>query len=355
MDCMLNQDLAGAMLLYDDIDKKGFEGDMVLNGFAEFIRNLLICKDERVSGLLEVVESFRQRYAQTAKRTDAGYLVSALNILNEAEINFRAARNKRLHVELALIKLCYLQQALQLTANGVGVDKKKIVDETKAVAFRNITPIVKEALSAPVTVAPPAPKPTEAKLIIETRPEKPLPAVKEEKEAYKPVASVETTPPPTPAPPKPRSNNKLTSLEAIRQKIGNGNGDQKAVDKPLTEERLRAAWDKFIVCLKEAKNPAWQSFEVAQLQIRDANVFEAVVSNNINQKFLELERNKTSDFLKQELENSQLQFLIVLVEGVQEEIVIEMPLSSKEQYQKIIEQYPLVKELRERLRMELDF
>jgi DNA polymerase-3 subunit gamma/tau len=355
IDCMLNQDLAGAMLLYDDIDKKGFEGDMVLNGFAEFIRNLLICKDERVSGLLEVVESFRQRYAETAKRTDAGYLVSALNILNEAEINFRAARNKRLHVELALIKLCYLQQALQLTANGVGVDKKKIVDGTKAVAFRNINPIVKEAISTPVTAAPPAARPTEAKLIIETRQEKPLPVVKEEKEAYKPLASIETPPPASLTPPKPKSKTKLTSLEAIRQQIGNGNGDQKAADRPLTEERLRAAWDKFIAGLKEAKNPAWQSFEVAQLQIKNANIFEAVVSNNINQKFLELERNKTSDFLKKELENSQLQFLIVLIEGVQEEIVIEMPLSTREQYQKIIEQYPLVKELRERLRMELDF
>jgi DNA polymerase-3 subunit gamma/tau len=353
IDCMLNQDLAGSMLLYDDIDKKGFEGDMVLNGFAEFIRNLLICKDERVSGLLEVVESFRQRYAETAKRTDAGYLVSALNILNEAEINFRAARNKRLHVELALIKLCYLQQALQLTANGVGIDKKKIVDGTKAVAFRNISPILKEAISIPVSATPPAHKPAEAKLLIETKPEKPLPVVKEAKEAFKPVDAIETAPPLNP--PKPKSKTRLTSLEAIRQKIGNGNGDQKAVDKPLTGERLRAAWDKFIVGLKEAKNPAWQSFEVAQLQIRDANIFEAVVSNNINQKFLELERNKTSDFLKQELENSQLQFLIVLVEGVQEEIVIEVPLSSKEQYQKIIEQYPLVKELRERLRMELDF
>src|SRR6059036_1453453 len=46
-ECMLAQDLAGAMLLFDDINKKGFEGDMVLNGFSEFMRNLLICKDER--------------------------------------------------------------------------------------------------------------------------------------------------------------------------------------------------------------------------------------------------------------------------------------------------------------------
>jgi DNA polymerase III subunit gamma/tau len=367
VDCMLDQDLAGAMLLYDDIDKKGFEGDMVLNGFAEFLRNLLICKDERVAGLLEVVESFRQRYAETAKRTDAGYLVSALNILNEAEINFRSARNKRLHVELALIKLCYLQQALQLTSNGAGFDKKKIVDGAKAVAFRNIAPIATS--TAPVATSAPAPKAktSEAKLIIETRPE-PLPVVKEpvfiaeeRKEVYQapPVAPVSAAAPTTnsapPPVPKAATGKKLSSLDTLRQKIGNGNGAQKVADKPLDEASLRTAWDKWIVQLKEDKNPAWQSFEVAELQIKDANSFEAVVNNNINQKFLELERNKTSDFLKVELANKQLQLIIVLIEGVKENIQFDLPLSSKEQYQKIIEQYPLVKELRDRLRMELDY
>src|SRR4026208_1951347 len=49
MDCMLQQDLAGAMLLFDDIMRKGFEEDLVLSGFSEFIRNLLICKDERIA------------------------------------------------------------------------------------------------------------------------------------------------------------------------------------------------------------------------------------------------------------------------------------------------------------------
>ncbi|MEL4402984.1 hypothetical protein AAEJ42_22380, partial [Shewanella algae] len=45
LECMLKQDMAGAMLLFDTINRKGFEGDLVLNGFAEFIRNLLVCKD----------------------------------------------------------------------------------------------------------------------------------------------------------------------------------------------------------------------------------------------------------------------------------------------------------------------
>jgi DNA polymerase-3 subunit gamma/tau len=52
------------------------------------------------------------------------------------------ARNKRLHLELALIKLCYLQQALQLTVNGGAIDKKKIIESSKPLAFKNITPII---------------------------------------------------------------------------------------------------------------------------------------------------------------------------------------------------------------------
>ncbi len=63
---MMNQDLASTMLLYDDINGKGFEGDLVLNGFAEFIRNLLVSKDEKVAELLDTVESFKEKYKTTA-------------------------------------------------------------------------------------------------------------------------------------------------------------------------------------------------------------------------------------------------------------------------------------------------
>src|SRR4030095_13428794 len=141
IECMQQQNLADAMLLYDDINRKGFEGDMVLNGFSEFIRNLLVCKDEKCADLLEAVEGFREKYISTAKNISAGYLVSALNILNETEINYKAARNKRLHVELALIKLCYLQQAIELVNEENGISKKKLADKPKPVAFRKIEPI----------------------------------------------------------------------------------------------------------------------------------------------------------------------------------------------------------------------
>src|SRR3984885_12998955 len=134
LDFAQQQDLSSGLLMFDEINRKGFEGDLVLNGFAEFLRNLLVSKDPKVAMLLEVAEDFKQKYSQTAQKIDAAYIVSALNILNEAEINFKQARNKRLHVELTIIKLSYLQQAVELINNDGGLSKKKIVDGAKAIA-----------------------------------------------------------------------------------------------------------------------------------------------------------------------------------------------------------------------------
>jgi DNA polymerase-3 subunit gamma/tau len=346
MGCMLDQDLAGAMLLFDDINKKGFEGDMVLNGFAEFLRNLLISKDPRVAGLLEVVESFRKRYAEMAQRTEAAYLVSALNILNESEIQFKTARNKRLHVEMALIKLCYLGQALQISATENGVETQKLTGKSRTLSFKNITPIsikpAKAATIVPEPVAQPKPVPQAPKLIIETKAEKPAP-------------KTEPIVPASPANPPKASTKKLSSLEAIRQQVDAANGNAVKVDQPLEKESLQAVWAQFIEILKGNKNPAWQSFQLAELIIKDQNSFEATASNNLQQKFLEIERNKACEFLQKELHNRSLQFSIKLIEGPQENNLQDLPLSSREQYLKLVEQYPLVQELKDRLRLDLDY
>src|SRR5436190_13404174 len=142
LDYLYQQDLSSALLMYDEINRKGFEGDTVINGIAEFLRNLLVSSDAKVAMLLEVAEDFKQKYLQTAQKIPAGFIISALNILNEAEINYKQARNKRLHVELTLIKLSYLQQALELVNNDGGISKKKIVDGAKTVAFRAL-PVIK--------------------------------------------------------------------------------------------------------------------------------------------------------------------------------------------------------------------
>lgn len=345
IESMQQQDLAGTMLLYDDINRKGFEGDMVINGFEEFIRNLLVCKDEKVAGLLEVVESFKDKYISTAKKTSAGYLISALNILNETEINYKAARNKRLHVELALIKLCYLQQAIELANDANGISKKKLIDTARPLAFRNIQPLEISQESGVSSQK----KNNEAKLIIE------IPAFAEatagkpvssnQQSAFAEIVAVKT-------------NTGFTALDKIRKQVKNngvsenGNG---LANKPILVEELQEAWNEYAARLKEEKNPAGQNFEMAQLTVQDENSFIAIVYNNIQLRFIEQQGLKASQFLREKLQNSQLQFYIAMQENTGSTSSMTAPLTSREQFQKMAEQYPFVKELKDKLRLELDY
>lgn len=342
LDSMQQQDLAGAMLLFDDINSKGFEGDLVVEGFAEFLRNLLVCKDERVAGLLEVVESFKDRYIETAKKTPVTYIISALNILNETGIQYKAARNKRLHVELALIKLSYLQQALEITANGESISKKKLVDSAKPVAFRRLDylPVKETAAVAPTPAA---------KLVIETPSIQTPPG-----NQVKPAATVNAEPVQVQTPP-PAATGKLGALGKIRSQYSTANTGPETVIKPLAPEPLQQAWNDFTVYLKETKNPAAQSFDLAMLRIRDEGSFEVVIPNNLQLKFIESERVRLSEHLQQRFNNRQLTFFLVIEEKIDLSHKVEIPLNTKEQYQRIVAEYPLVKELKDRLRLDLDY
>ncbi|OQP47219.1 DNA polymerase III, subunit gamma and tau [Niastella yeongjuensis] len=369
IDCMQNQDLAGAMLLYDDIDRKGFEGDMVLNGFSEFIRNLLVCKDERVAGLLQVVESFKDKYVLVGQKTPVAYLISALNILNEAEINFKGARNKRLHTELAIIKLTYLQQALELAAGGDGLAKKKVAEGAQSVAFRKLGMVEQKMESKGQRAETTAPKkvdstvyrqPTdEARLIIE---EPSVGYLNPDEEELNYINSMHSgnaggqhsSTLPTGREASGKAMPKLGTLESIRQKFANKTAGSSNPVIPLTLEQLQQHWANFSQKLKDNKNPAAQSFDMAQLMITSGNSFEIVSNNNLEQKFIEGERRQLSDYIQQCFNNRTLMFTIVVTENPVEFIPTEKPLSTKEQYIKIIEQYPMVNELRSKLKLGFD-
>ena len=331
------QKLSDALLLFDEINAKGFEGDILLNGFAEFIRNLLICKDEKAARLLEVVDDFKLKYIETAKDADAAWLISALNQLGESEINYKAARNKRLHVELALIKLAYLNQALHFSQ--VIPDKKKGTEAVKPVAFRRISPLEIKGDKAGFPGNAAIPKKTDR------LPEDNIPVtVKPARliiEESKPIAPTTTS---------------LGALSKIRQEVVNrktlpGAGDAQGLETgSLTE-----AWYQFTTELKKNKNSAAQSFEGAELRILDELRFEILTNNNLEQRFIEQEKRKLSDLLQLRFRNKNISFSVVVREQNGPGIPQEKTLTKRDQFYKIAEMYPLVKELKDKLKLELDY
>ncbi|MBM3414381.1 MAG: DNA polymerase III subunit gamma/tau [Bacteroidetes bacterium] len=336
--CLQTQDLAQALLLYDQINQKGFEGDLFINGMAEFARNLLVCQDAKTIALLDVVESFKDKYKETAKACSPPVLVSLLNILNEAALNYKAARNKRLFVELTLIKICYLEQALRITSGEPTLSKKKIVESP--IGFR-VSPILPYSpVSSTKSVAPAPVNPiittsASAKLVIET-PVEPIHSVPNEKKGQ---------------PGSPR----LSALSKIREQFKQTGGPGSVEEKQLEESSLQKAWQLYTQQLKDAKNPAAQPFDSANLLIIDATSFEVITANNIEQRFIEQERNKLYAFLKERLANKNLQFSVITDEQKGAPLPSEGTLSSKERYQELIKRYPLIQELKERLKLDLDY
>jgi DNA polymerase III subunit gamma/tau len=363
LEAMQQQNLADALLIYDDINRKGFEGDLVLNGLAEFIRNLLVCKDEKVASLLEAVESFKDRYISVGKKVDAVYLVSALNVINESEINYKSARNKRLHVELALIKLSYLAQAMQVIAGESG-DKKKPAEQLRPVSFRNIPVMAPAARSGRKGEAAEAGVVSGAKLIVESGiAEETVKGGGGQTTAVKPDGQTAGAAKPggqiaekgNEQEGKMPAAGSLRSLSKIRQQFAGSQGKEAGNSRSLEIEALHKAWQQYADSLRENRNPAVQSLELATLRIIDGNSFEVVTSNNLEQKFIEQEKRSLSDHLQQVFGNKSISFAVIVEEKASAEEPGEKPLNKREQFQQIVEQYPLVKELKDRLRLELDY
>lgn len=344
LDSLQKQDMAAAMMLYDEINRKGFEGDLVLNGFAEFIRNLLVCKDPKSAALLDVVEGLQEKYIQTAANTSLSYLVSALNILNEAEIQFKMARNKRLHVELAIIKLNFLQQAIELSTENGQIIKKKRLDGP--VAFRTKTISSLQVKTVPDQTSP--------KLLIQ----------EEKKTSIRSVTSnptVQATPPTKPAAIKPATPTtggpKKSLLDALREKVG----DQYAIEEVkeaevLNLEKLTRCWNEYTQKLEQQqKHSSVGTFKIAQLQIEDDIHFSVTVPALTAQKFVEQERMMLIEYLHNAFNNRAITFNILVEATEREDVPIHLKLNSKQRFERIAEQYPLVKELRDRLKLEIDY
>jgi DNA polymerase-3 subunit gamma/tau len=372
LETQMQQDMAGGMLLFDEINRKGFEGDLVLNGYAEFIRNLLVCKNAKAASLLDVVEGLQPTYIEVAGNVSAAYLVSALNILNEAEINYKMARNKRLHVELALIKLSFLQQAIDLTFDSKAgeVVKKKRVNGPIAYKVQHLQSlqVVNEGGSAKqpsATVVKTAPV-KEARLYVQTstgepRVHEPATTTTEQVTIAQPLtpthrAEQTITQTATGAIAPKTAGAKKSFLQNLRDKSASLCEEEEKAPVALDTENLQKAWNDFAALLKQQqKNSVVTVFNIAQLSIINHQHFSVTVSTSIQQKFLDVEKLNLLEFLKNQFCNPGIGFTIIVVEEKKEEVQEEVSLNSREKYNRLVENYPMIKELKDRLKMELDY
>jgi DNA polymerase-3 subunit gamma/tau len=345
---LTEEDLTSAMLLYDEINQKGFEGDTVLYGMAAFIRNILVCKDKASAHLLESIEGWRDQYLAAAQKIGTPYLVSALNILNEAEIQFKMARNKRLHVELALIKLNFLQQAIELSMEDGQLVKKKLVDAHYPIRTKKIIPLSNIVVNseAKLVIETPAPITKPISSIIVPVKKVVTPAVQDKPLVVPEVDSVSTN-----------AGGKKSLLAVLQQKYGSEYNIEEVKEAiSLDMETLQLCWNEYANKMEQdMKHSVAGTFRMATLHIEDPTHFTITVPALTAQKFVEQERMSLMETIWERFQNRAIQFSILVDAGEKEDVPLYLKLNSKQKFDHIAKQYPLVQQLKERLNLEVNF
>ncbi|MBC7936066.1 MAG: DNA polymerase III subunit gamma/tau [Rhizobacter sp.] len=339
LEYLQNQQLSDALLLLDNILQKGFEADSFIEGFTEFTRNLLVSKDPKAISLLEVADDFKEKYLAWAQKTDTGWILATLNLLSEANMGFKTARNKKLFTEMLLIKLSYLQQAIEVQQADSGLIKKKLTDNAKPVAFRALPVIrLKNEQVAPLKAVKNTAVKEEASLLVEI----PEPVLLAKKET--PV-NISTTAPPAP----------LGSLKKLREKIAQQNNIPGVESILLTQQKLQEGWNEYIEILKKNKNHSSVTiFGMATLNIVDDNSFEITVENAMQSKFVEVERAGLIEHFTKKFRNRSLTYqLLVNKNAVVDEEQPVTTLTGKQKFLLMADQYPNVKLLKEKLRLDI--
>ncbi|RIV22661.1 DNA polymerase III subunit gamma/tau [Fibrisoma montanum] len=256
---LLTGDLTQSLLTLDEILRKGFDAHQFVVGLCRHFRDLLVCKDQATVQLLQVTENVRRQYLEQSAKAPMSFLLSALSLGGQCDINFKQAKDQRLHVELALMKLANLRNVLDWNTLHTtvpsepplnGVEKKNSLPSPnggESVAATSGIPLETHPItSEPVNGY----KPTngQAAQPVAT-PHTNGTAVAH---AAQPAVASTTKNPLPPRPLPPTSRLRTTVSLTATPTAGSANADQAVAvvaptrpDKPFIFEQLKACWDSF--------------------------------------------------------------------------------------------------------------
>lgn len=203
-DCFLENKVTDALLLFNDVLNKGFDGNHFITGLSSHFRDLLVSKDASTLSLLEVGSSIRQRYQTQSQKCELPFLYRAMKLCNDCDMSYRVSKNKRLLVELTLIQVAQLTEGDDEEAHGrgpkqilkpvfhspSGAQQPQVVNHTTTAAPQVATPpVTTQQVVAPQAVQPSMPSSSfgstpppaampNAILMAQSKPEKKVPLMK---------------------------------------------------------------------------------------------------------------------------------------------------------------------------------
>ena len=319
VDSALRHDVTAALLLFNEVLNHGFNAANFITGLAQHLRDVLVSKDPQTLPLLETSDSIKQRYAEQAQHCAPVWLFQALDILNTCDINYRTARNKRLTVELALVKLTQLGVAQQLPVSQPAPQPQPVQPGKPS------TPSTPSSTSSTSSTSPTS---SPSFPSAPTSPAAPkIPSISlglgKKKEEQSPITNLQS-PITNPAP-------------------------QEQSNRPFTADQLRDAWVGLTTTHKEELRLK-QLIESYTPQLIDATTAEIQMPNPWQMDQMKKAIPALVTELRKTLHNDQLTIRLVQAEFTQEQ----MAFTAEEKYKLMAQSNPELALLKEKLDLQID-
>lgn len=316
---ILEGDYKGAVMIFDEVLRKGFSGQTFAAGLASHFRDLLMCKDPQTLPLLEITGSLLERYKEQSKACDIGFLFGAIAHLSTVDGGFRTATNQRLHVELGLMRLAGMCQKKNFEVAVPTLPELNREEGAKAAAPIATPASTTTPAPAKVEVATPAKVESVAPKVEPTTATKPTmePSARAPKAEPTPVAP--PAPAPTPAPsaaPKAKSTIFGGSISAIMSGRATEEESEQSVIyyDPRTQQKIVSNWTTFL----------------EQLTMEHPRLGYAMKNTKVSGHTLSVE--VTTDFVREEILRSQPEITAILQEscGVEGSIVLDVVVNASQ-------------------------
>lgn len=348
VDHILQGNTSDILLILNDIISKGFEPQHFVSGMGNHLRSLLVSKDPATVQLLEVSEQLRQRYIAQSQACPMPFLIKALEINNQCDIDYRSANNKRLHLEIALLKMCALcSQALTMpSAQAQPVPMPQNRPATQQQPKATATPSVQSGVTtSPTTATAKAPEPVEgpSQRPATAQPQPSNPTI----QASAPVSTGSTSATPTIRPRGTASS--ISVSKAMQQAEQKPEEKEETWDSPFTEEQLKASWADFVERYKHV-SPSFAA-AIGKYTPQLGPKFE--IHFNVDNLLFEQDTDGMSALkhhLKGSLHNNQFELKPEVMERPAE---IEA-YTDKDKFEKMVEERPYLRTLQTELKLEGD-
>ena len=315
IDAALSTNVQAALLLFNEVLCKGFDGGHFVSGLAGHLRDVLVSKDPSTTVLLETSDAIRKHFAEQAQKCSPMWIFRALEIINQADINYRTARNKRLTVELMLVKLCTLlmPQAAPVqtpTVPAAPAAKPQVAPTNQAASHQATASQVTPPQAAPHQVATPQAAPAERLQAAAAIPGIPgMPTTNQHMPGVPGVPTIPGMPGVTGVPniASPQINQAPTQQKApsIFQ--------EKESDRPFTIEQMTEAWNRMPQQLFADDKRLTAMLTNMVIEPISDTLYTILLQNIIQEKELTSVKPRILKYLRTVLHNStvQLQFKIV--------------------------------------------